>query len=210
MYDKRMERLPVLISYPRSGSNWLNAVVEIYFNRPRLRVGPSSFIKKSNKNYMWFHDHDILSKLKLSHNNIAYLYRDPSDVIYSLLRAEKKEINDKTVNKQIKLLQNHYIKYLKNSTRCIIKYENLLSSPHTEFAKFIKFLDKSSKVDIEKLQKCINAVSKEKIINKQPNNQYFTKELITKKYSDDREIFKEVYRDNIVNNLMINFEQYFA
>lgn len=37
-YDSMMEDMPVFISYPRSGSNWLNSIMELYFDRPRLRL----------------------------------------------------------------------------------------------------------------------------------------------------------------------------
>jgi hypothetical protein len=127
-----MNKLPVLISYPRSGSNWFNAVIELYFDRPRLRVGQSSFLKdiNSTRDYMWFHDHDIQSILNLPHNNIAYLYRNPSDVIYSLLTAESKPINKKTIDHQISLLSKHYNKYLGTPTKCTLKYEKLKSSEY--------------------------------------------------------------------------------
>ena len=74
-YDVRMEHLPLFISYPRSGSNWINCILELYFNRPRLRAGPITFLKNKGKrkDYMWFHDHDIFSDLNVKHNNISYL-----------------------------------------------------------------------------------------------------------------------------------------
>lgn len=202
-YDIRMQKMPVLISYPRSGSNWFNSVMELYFNRPRLRISPSSFLSdiKRRKDFMWFHDHDIFSDLKLSHNNVAYLYRNPSDVIYSLIIAEKKQINKNTIDRQIYLLYKHYKKYIFNS-KAIIRYENLKGDEYlNEFSKFIKFFGVSD-IDFNLLKKCIKIVKKEDLINKNKNNVYFTKYLISEEYKNNKNKFKEQFGEYINSSLL--------
>lgn len=208
MSDIRMNNLPVLISYPRSGSNWFNAVMELYFNRPRLRRGPSSFLPDGNnrKDYMWFHDHDIFSKLKLNHNNIAYLYRNPSDVIYSLLVAEKKHINKNSINIQINLLSKHYKKYLlTNTPKTIIRYEYLKGKNYLkEFYKFIRFFGYKT-INEQKLNNHLKIVTKSNLIEKNKNNDYFTKKLESEKYSNNRIIFKNEF-ENYINKELITDE----
>ena len=56
--DPRIDQYPLFISYPRTGSHWINAVMELYFDRPRLRERRTTFMDKSRTDWMWFHDHD--------------------------------------------------------------------------------------------------------------------------------------------------------
>lgn len=212
MHDKRMDILPVFISYPRSGSNWINAVIELYFNRPRLRKGPSSFLKDINNrtDFMWFHDHDIFSKVNLPHKNIIYLYRNPSDVIYSLLKAEKKPLTEDSINRQINLLSKHYKKYLLgNLSKTIIRYEYLKGDNYyEEFSKFITFLGGNLKK--KKLDNCLKIVQKDKLIAKNKNNVYFTKKLQSTEYAKDRVVFKDKFEKIINDNLITSkLEKFF-
>jgi len=204
-FDARMEKMPVLISYPRSGSNWFNSVMELYFNRPRLRVSPSSFLNDIGRrnDFMWFHDHDIFCKLKLTHNMFIYLYRDPRDVVFSLLSVESKHITTKTVGNQIKLLGNHYDRYLLgNRSKAIINYEALKGENYVdEFKKFIYYFN-PGKFNKIKLDKVLTIVSKEALIKRNKRNEYFTKNLLSKEYEDNRVEFKVKYGDIILSKLI--------
>ena len=217
-YDVRMERLPLFISYPRSGSNWINCILELYFNRPRLRAGPITFLKDRDKrkDYMWFHDHDIFSDLKVKHNKILYLYRNPDDVIFSLLEAEGNLINKEIVDKQANKIKKHYKKYLnKKKLFTIIKYEKLknIECEDTnyllEFKKIIGFWGKSC--DKEKLDNIIGKVKKDLVINKEVDKRYFSRKLLEASYEKRRSSFKKEYSnyiyDKIVNN---NFDDFFS
>jgi hypothetical protein len=82
-YDKRMDSLPLFISYPRTGAHWINSVMELYFDRPRLREGRPTFLDRSRTDWMWFHDHDL--DLQIKHTNVLYMYREPVATIYSYL-----------------------------------------------------------------------------------------------------------------------------
>ena len=95
---------------------------------------------------MWFHDHDMESKLKLTHDNILYLYRDPCDVIFSLLMAERPKAISKfasasvleLVENQIGLIRRHYDKYLKYIS---IKYEDCKKDLFKEFKTILSFFE---------------------------------------------------------------------
>lgn len=212
-YDPRMESMPVLISYPRSGSNWLNAVMELYFNRPRLRRGPTTFLKDrdSRRDFMWFHDHDINSDLKLSHNNILYLYRNPCDVIFSLLMAEHPEtIHSPTplIEEQIKLIRKHYDKYLGNHPfdlkHYAITYEGCKEDLQSEFDVILRFFGLNTQVDTERLQKCVDRITKSDLISKATDKRYFNKSMMSSDYERQREAFRSQYGERIKEGVGIH------
>jgi hypothetical protein len=196
-YDPRMESLPLLISYPRSGSHWINSVLELYFNKPRLRAGPCTFLPDRNKrsDYMWFHDHDINSDLKVNHKNILYLYRNPKDVIYSLLMAEKGKIVKSDVEHQISLIKNHWKKYLvNNGAKKIVKYEFLKSTHYSEeFDNVIRFFKMRQSLDHHRLNKALLKVTKKEVEKKQIDKRYFNKEMLNSPYKRGRCKFHEQY-----------------
>jgi len=205
-YDPRMEQYPLLISYPRSGSNWLNCTLELYYNKPRLRGdGPVTFLKNRRKrtDYMWFHDHDIFSDLKVGHDNILYLYRNPDDVIYSLLMAENGHTTQKLVDDQIFRLKKHFRKYILNgvATECV-RYESLKNMKYKEFDKIIKFFNKIDVLNKGKLNSAIKIVKKGQIINKEVDKRYFNKNMLSSSYEVGRKKFKDQYSSYIYANLI--------
>lgn len=208
-YDPQMEKMPVFISYPRSGSNWLNCMMELYFDRPRLRAGPITFLKnKNNRNdYMWFHDHDETSKLKISHDQILYLYRDPCYVIFSILNAKNKIINNKSVSDEINLLKQHHEKYIAtNLSKTIIKYENLKSNLENEFRKILVFFNVKEDPDTERLNYANNIVTLNSIVDKAIDKRFFNNKMNTKQYGECREKFIETYGEKIKKSLPRAYE----
>ncbi|MCK4553265.1 sulfotransferase domain-containing protein [Candidatus Pacearchaeota archaeon] len=145
-------KYPLFISYPRSGSHWVNSIMELYFNRPRLRKGSPSFLDKNRRDWMWIHDHDlnleVLKKIRNIKNykfrKVLFLYRNPLDVIYSLIifkmndlgiygekySTEKKAFSDEIVKKNILDWIIYHKEYLSNHGDLkftTIKYENFLN-----------------------------------------------------------------------------------
>lgn len=204
-YDHRMKELPLIISYPRSGSNWLNALMELYFDRPRLRVSYTSLIK-DNGNYMWFHDHDTYSDLELPHNNVLYLYRDPCDVIFSLAMVDFynesidgiNNIND-LVNKEIGFLKKHHQKYLGRFDS--ISYESCKNNLTDEFKKIHKFFKIRESVNVDKLNDCLRKTSKKNLISKCIDKKYFNNRMLTSNYEIKRESFRKIYKKDIYKEL---------
>jgi hypothetical protein len=82
--------LPLFVSVPRSGCNWLQAVLELYFNRHRVlkHQHTPTWLEGEAVNPMWMHVHDNFNdRLDVSTPFPAvYLYRSPVDVIYSLCK----------------------------------------------------------------------------------------------------------------------------
>lgn len=165
--EKDLFRYPLFVSYPRSGSHWINSIMELYFNRPRLRKGSPSLLPDAEKrdDWMWIHDHDlklkVINKLKKNknprYNKILFLYRNPSQTIFSHLNAKQKDFNDygylfgknspkeekpfseKTIFKETNYWIKYHREYLQNPGNLKItpiKYENFLDK--TKRAKEFK------------------------------------------------------------------------
>ena len=198
-YDPRMEHLPVFISYPRSGSHWLNGLMELYFQRPRLRHGPASWFPNRN-DFMWFHDHDIHSDLEIGHDKVMYLIRDPKDVIFSLLKAEHNEITGELVREQIDRLQRHYNKYLNMPSCHVISYHRMKRVPHEEFAKITDWFDHIfAPITFDRV---LQMVSKSKVIDKAVDKRYFNKDMLSSNYEDERKQFKSTFGITIEEGLL--------
>jgi len=159
-------RYPLLISYPRTGTHWINVVMELYFDRPRLRKSRKTFLDKKRRDWMWMHDHDydlsLIDKIDKMKNykfkKILYLWRDPVDTIYSLIifnlthpehkefsyRTKEEAFSDKVVREHIKLLREHYQRYIGNPRCIVIRYGNFLDKNKRlkEFKKITDFFGK--------------------------------------------------------------------
>jgi len=199
-----MEDLPVFISFPRSGSNWINSAMEVYFNRPRLRRG-ITFLgnEAANKPAMWFHDHDYWSNLQLKHNNILYLYRNPDDVIFSSLKSEYRgEINDKNINEQIELLRNNLSKYLvHNRAKVIVKYEGI-KADLAEFQKFVLWLEPEAQIDMGKIESANKLVNKKDVVARSADKRFFGPTLLADAYENERKAFKKQYGSRILSGVI--------
>lgn len=206
-HDKRMFQMPLFISYPRSGCAWLNCVMELYFDRPRLREIRPTFLPLQRNDWMWFHDHDL--RLDIIHNNVLYLYRNPVDVLYSYSIANYNAINMDFVHEQIKLLKKHYHKYLMNgSAKTIVRYENFREDFHKEFEKVAAFFNK--KFDKTKLIEVLKIATKEQIVRVAPSKRYFSEKLCTNNYHEGRKKFREE-NSKFIKKMIIddNLRQFF-
>lgn len=194
-------KYPLYISYPRSGAHWTNSIMELYFNRPRLRKGSPSFLNHKNRNdWMWIHDHDLDLKLlknirkmkNYKFGKILFIYRNPTDVIYSYLNfkikhsdeygkeyeKEEKVFSKKIILKEISNWIEYHKEYLKshrNLKLTILKYENFLdpSLRAKEFKKICQHFsypfDKERINNIFKKYGKINLDSKNK---RMPDEEY--------------------------------------
>lgn len=105
---------PLLVSYPRSGCNWLQAVMELYFNRHRggKTKGSPSWIETPFKDPMWEHQHDGGVGVITKHPTI-FLWRDPVDCIFSRSIIEFEEGIDRVhVNRLSFAYRKLFIKWL--------------------------------------------------------------------------------------------------
>jgi len=155
---------PIFISYPRTGAHFINYLMEMYFERPRLRV--SHLYGDTRTDYKWFHDHDIQCQNKK--DIYLYLYRDPIDTIFSYCYYKyEKDQTDNNVIETAKEYKKHLLYYLINKnikSKKYIKYENFLKDDKifiNEFKKIINVFDE--KVDKEKILYIRGVVDKQRI-----------------------------------------------
>ena len=194
---------PIFISYPRTGSHFLNYMMEIYFNRPRLRIS-HAFAGQGRGDYMWVHDHDIFCKNKRP--IYFYMYRQPKDVIFSNVYYEHKKNGKKSdVLKIVKQYREHLIYYVKSGIiQCkqYVRYENFVDHDlfPEEFSKICKAFDKE--FDKERSISIRKETTKEKMVEVESAVYKRKKGLLqaintTKDYKDYKEEWENEYAELI-------------
>lgn len=182
-----------LISFPRTGSHWLRALMELYFGRPSLvRV----FYYPEKTNYLTYHTHDL--NLDIEHPIVLYLYRNPVDTIYSQMRFHQESLNDlKLIAYWSELYGRHLSKWLYNETfttkKTLLSYEKLRENLSLEFTKVTSHFNHV--LDTNKLEKINKTVSKEEIKNKTPHDKRVVNLQIN--YDMQREEFRQKYESQI-------------
>ncbi len=204
LFEADMRQLPLFVSYPRSGSNWLNCVMELYFDRPRLRADRITFMPGNRSDYMWGHDHDLT--LDVRHGNTMYLYRDPVDVLYSYWVAERRPPDVPFVTWHSRALRRHLSKHLLSPERAsvAIRYDRLRDQFEQEFEKVVRFFGADS-VDAQRLSNALSLVSRESLAergNAWNKGRYIGTHLLSPDYADGRSAFRDKHgayiRDEVV------------
>ena len=211
---------PLMISYPRTGAHWINAVIELYFDRPRLPARRATFLDPSRDDWGWFHDHDTIAwdKLHLENNNdlgVLYLYRNPVPTIFSWivynfnkgqslrhLAPEKLETFVVAVAQQYR---DHLTKWLidtENTTA--IRYENFQDKPVGELFKVFNthFKKQAHDFDEERAQACFDIVTPVELSKRRTEWKTLSDFMLTDEYKKDRSVFAEKYSD-LINSIVI-------
>jgi hypothetical protein len=146
-YNESLEKLPLFVSFPRSGCNWMQPVMELYFNRHRMGKAPSSptWMEGPVENPMWTHTHDpngtITTKLPA-----VFFWRHPTNAIYSL-----SQLMHQSDRKSIERFCNEYKRLYDRWARpedpavhggapvLVVQYENVLINPHSEMKRISEF-----------------------------------------------------------------------
>jgi hypothetical protein len=174
-----------LVSFPRTGSHWLRALMELYFEQPSLvRV----FYYPEKTNYLSYHTHDL--NLDIEHPTVLYLYRDPVDTIYSQLSYNKEGLNDADrIGYWSDLYGRHLDKWLHTEKftekKTVLRYERLKSHLPSEFVKVTQHF--GIELDGQKLLKIAAATTKEEIKRKTTHDQQVIN--LNKEYGMKREDF---------------------
>jgi hypothetical protein len=158
----------LLVSFPRTGSHWLRMLMELYFERPTLKL---VFYFPEVTNYLAYHTHDL--DLDIEHPTVLYLYRDPVDTIYSQLSFYKEPLDDvERIRYWSDLYGRHLDKWLCQerftSKKTILRYENLKQNLAAEFAKVTAHFGEP--FDAQKLERAAVQASKEEIQRKTPHD----------------------------------------
>lgn len=151
---------PRLVSYPRTGSHWFRVMMEKYTGQPSLM---RSFYDPTPEKVWGFHIHNrVIGEHEPSEGptknlkKVIYLYRNPYDTIFSLLKYERiipplwKGAPSQLMSEKVALYAKEYKAHLDRwltdnddiENIIYLKYENLKSDRAAdEFKKAIEFLD---------------------------------------------------------------------
>ena len=100
---------PWLISFPRTGSHWLRMIMELYFEKPSLM---RFFYYKDARDFTCYHRHDVELSIE-GCRSVIYLYRNPRDTVYSLVRYHRENARNITrVRYWAQLYGKHLSKWL--------------------------------------------------------------------------------------------------
>jgi hypothetical protein len=210
-------KLPGFVSFPRTGSHWLNAVMELYFARPCLREGRSTFLETQRTDWMWFHDHDF--DLALKHPNVLYIYRDPVDTLYSYLnykfRASRRASylgqlvqcrDDAYSSDKVDVAATEYRRHLEKwllstlKARTIVRYDLFVHDSVSEFRKICHHFETST--DEGRAKRAFASVSKESLIGVTTKQIVINRKLLTPNYANERKRFRDDFAERIYDLLL--------
>jgi len=196
------------ISFPRSGCIWLQAVLELYFDRPR---GPKQNggitwrpFRKGDE-YLWIHSHDKGLKLKPKKpSGHIFLYRNPVDAIYSLLSFRIKGSLEEKILNESRYFKNLFKKWvLEGRASTILTYEEAVEDTNI----IIKKASQHFQIpwNQSQAQYAIGICTKEAILTKMPRSRFHSRKSLSKKYINGREEFRESW-EKFIFDIILNEE----
>jgi hypothetical protein len=188
---------PYLVSFSRTGSHWLRMIMELYFERPSL---VRAFYFKNATDFTCYHTHDM--DLKLSRQNVIYLYRNPVETVYSQLCYHKESPDDQERRQHwTNLYARHLSKWLVQEDftkkKTVITYEGMKSNMANEFAKICRHF--GEELDALKLEAALVKVSKAELKKKTKHDEQVVN--LSRSYQDERELFEEKYGNAIPDEI---------
>lgn len=188
---------PYLVSFPRTGSHWFRMMLELYTDRPLL---VRTFFSHDNDNYLLLHTHD--TNLVEQRKNVVYLYRSPTDVIYSQINYYRQSFRNKNF---VQFWGNQYASHLThwlfNETftekKTVISYEGLKNNIEGEFRKVCNHF--AINFNANKLHQVAKKITTGKVAQKTT----YDNKIINKRneYAKNREWFKSEYETVVINIL---------
>lgn len=195
--------IPQLVSYPRTGSHWVRCILEQYLGKYCL---PTSFYNNSDE--CWgCHLHDRAvgqgdEGAVRDFDKVIYLYRNPVDVVYSLLKYERWTTQEK-INEIINEYKVHLTRWLYHNDDIkqiiYVTYEEVKNSPQSTFKKIILFL--GEKWNEDKLMSIYNNTTHQDIaqIVRERDPQVISKDHINGEYINNKQQFMILHKEYIDN-----------
>ena len=219
---------PLFISYPRTGSHWINAVMEMFFERPRLPESRVTFLDPKRDDWAWFHDHDTIAWDKLhikntndhGKNNVLYLYRNPIDTVFSWivynfnngqsLKILPTDRLDNLVTAVSQQYRDHLNKWLiETPAKVVLRYENFKKDPIEEFSKINNEWYGQGKLkaryDRELAKACFDVATPAALSERRTEPNTLSDFMLTDEYAQDRSDFTKKYGD-VINSIVITEE----
>jgi hypothetical protein len=209
-----MTTLPGFVSYPRTGSQWLNAVMELFFDRPCLRKDRATLLRRERSDWMWFHEHDF--DLSLDHPNVLYIYRGPVDALYSYLTYEFGRTRRKSpwgrfaqrnehpyppekVDAVAREYRRHLEKWLLSprKARTVVRYEALVQDGMNEFRKVCRHFEEP--MDEARAKQAFGMARKETLMGVAVLKKALSPNLVAPDYANQRQQFRHDFADRIYN-----------
>ncbi len=213
-------RLPAFITYPRVGSQWLEVVMEKYFDRPCLRERRATLIDPDRDDWLFFHDHDRDHQLR--HDRVLYLYRSPVETVHSHLIYHFKHTRRKSwwgrwrqrnelpiTREKVLATSADYRKHLEKwllsaqRARAVVRYELLQSRPPDEFRTICDFFELP--FDADRVTATLEEASRKKMVEIAVKKSALDQSLLSEDYRADRANFERDYGD-LVRSAVITAE----
>ena len=144
------EQLPYIISFQRSGSHWLHCALELATGKRRVfmpfGIAPPLQITFAPKEWeiRWVHAHGCPVRPT---GKVIYLYRDPTDVLYSVYRVRLQspippKSEDDFVTNVGRILQAHLVRWLLSEDKADhrVRYEEMAANSVGTVAKVAGWL----------------------------------------------------------------------
>lgn len=179
---------PFFIAYPRSGNHWIKGMACAYFDKRKIKHDPNVTYTDVGDDVLFFGGHDLL---RPSEQRVLYLYRNPEDVIFSLLKAEQKS----NIQKEAQKLRQHLRKFILRGNTTCIKYERLQLDFAKEFAKLVYFFDEDHSFDKDRALSLNIEFSKANLAKL--DSKYMNRSLLSHQYQQSRNIFRRQHGDMI-------------
>lgn len=128
-----------LVSFPRTGSHWLRALIELGLGKPTLtRV----LYLIGRTDYVLLHDHD--DDMVLRRRDVIYLYRDPVETVFSQMSYREDAIDDEAVFHCTEAYGRHLERWILQDTwttrKTFVTYEGLQTDVLSEMTKVANHL----------------------------------------------------------------------
>lgn len=207
-------KIPWFISIPRCGSNWIQGMMDIYFEKPH---GPIIEEKhKFFKRYRWYYPEGTTEEdfLYIAHHDQqgfdiqpstskegdVFLYRNPMDCVYSNVQRDKG--SSRRMQYFIHEYKRTFDKWVVGGrAKLIIKYEDMVEEPEKTFKKLVEHFN--FPWNKEKFKKAHATVTKRSLVDKAPDRRDIAyTEMMSEKYANDRIEFRKKHTSKLKNDIL--------
>jgi len=202
---EKVPNLPLFVSFPRSGCNWLQAVMELYFDRHRAlkhKAAPS-WLEEKEEEPMWQHTHDPNGTVVTTYP-VVFLYRYPPDAIFSLCDLLH-DYKPKSIERFCSEYKRLFEKWTKPENTevhgggkvLVVRYKNVVKNPHEEMKRISEFFEEPFR--LARSKKAFEIVgNKKNVYEKNGPAQFKNPRCQSEDYANSRKTFKEQWEEKIL------------